>query len=304
MVVRAHSPTLQDPVVPIEPVQHLAPEAVALGARLFVDRRLSGDDTVACIDCHSMQHGAGDGVGVASLPTRRRGEVNSPTLFNVAYDYVFNWTGKFDGLEEQIDGNITNPLTMASSWPRVVEKLSSDRELSNAFTAIYPSGLSPDSVRDALVTYELSLVTPDSRFDRFLRGEAGALTVYERAGYELFKGYGCISCHQGANLGGNMLERLGVLRDYFAAHGPDDTADLGRFNVTGLERDRYVFRVPTLRNVALTAPYFHDGSAATLEDAVDIMGEYQLGRRIEPGDVDLIVQFLGTLTGRYSEPRP
>jgi cytochrome c peroxidase len=172
-----------------------------------VDRRLSGDDTVACIDCHSMQHGAGDGVGVASLPTRRR-------------------------------------------------------------------------------------------------GEAGALTVYERAGYELFKGYGCISCHQGANLGGNMLERLGVLRDYFAAHGPDDTADLGRFNVTGLERDRYVFRVPTLRNVALTAPYFHDGSAATLEDAVDIMGEYQLGRRIEPGDVDLIVQFLGTLTGRYSEPRP
>src|SRR5207248_406151 len=159
--------------------------------------------------------------------------------------------------------------------------------------------VTPPNIRDSIATFERTLMTPNSRFDRYLRGNEAAITSTEKEGYRLFNAYGCTSCHQGANVGGNMFQKMGVAVDYFGQRGEITKADLGRFNVTGEESDRYVFKVPSLRNVALTAPYFHDGSAPTLGAAVARMGTYQLGRSIPREDIGLIIQFLRTLTGEY-----
>jgi cytochrome c peroxidase len=168
--------------------------------------------------------------------------------------------------------------------------------MQRAFREIYPEGITATSVRQAIATYCLSLVTPNSRFDRYLRQEI-TLTSEEQAGYELFREYGCVSCHQGINIGGNMLQRFGVMKDYFAERGHVGPSDYGLYAATGREEDRFVFRVPSLRNVAETGPYFHDGSAETLEDAVVTMARYQLGRELGPLETARIVAFLRTLTG-------
>lgn len=160
-----------------------------------------------------------------------------------------------------------------------------------------------ENVKDAIAEFERSLSTPNSRFDRWLRGDDNAITAEELEGYRKFKSYGCVSCHQGVNIGGNMFETLGAVREYFAERGNVSKADLGRFNVTGKEEDRHVFKVPSLRNVALTSPYFHDGSAKTLDEAVRVMARYQLGRPLPDADAALLVKFLQTLTGEYNGRR-
>jgi cytochrome c peroxidase len=165
-----------------------------------------------------------------------------------------------------------------------------------AFQAIYGDGLQPRNIQDAIATFERSLVTP-SRFDRYLRGDSGAISEQEKRGYELFKSYGCVACHQGVNVGGNMFQTFGVLGNYFKDRGNETEADLGRYTVTQNELDRHVFKVPSLRNVALTAPYFHDGTAPTLEAAVDVMFRYQLGREAPAADKTAIIMFLKSLTG-------
>jgi cytochrome c peroxidase len=169
----------------------------------------------------------------------------------------------------------------------------------NTFERIYSDGLTQFNIKDAIIAYELSLTTPNARFDRFLRGDKKALTASEKEGYQLFKGYGCISCHQGMNVGGNLFQPFGIIGNYFTDRGKVTHADLGRFNVTQDEADRHVFRVPSLRNVALTPPYFHDGSAQTLEKAIAVMVKYQLGRPLEQEQIERIAQFLRTLTGEY-----
>jgi cytochrome c peroxidase len=178
---------------------------------------------------------------------------------------------------------------MASSWEQVLAKLKQDASYPADFARAYPDGLTAANIANAIATYERSLMTPDSRFDRYLRGETTALTSEELAGYRRFKEYGCASCHQGVNVGGNLFQHFGVMRDYFADKKAITDADQGRYNVTHREEDRHVFKVPGLRNVALTAPYFHDGSAQTLEDAVAIMGRYQLGRELSDEDKRLLV---------------
>jgi cytochrome c peroxidase len=188
---------------------------------------------------------------------------------------------------------------MNTTWEQLLAKLRSDQDYVRAFTALYGSGPERTHVLDALASFQRSLVTPDARFDRYLDGQSDALTAEEKQGYELFKSYGCISCHQGRNVGGNLLQRFGVFYDPFAQRANISDADLGRYGVTGSDSDRHVFRVPSLRNVAVTPPYFHDGSAASLTDAVDIMARAQLGRDLPGKDIDLIVKFLGTLTGEY-----
>jgi cytochrome c peroxidase len=155
------------------------------------------------------------------------------------------------------------------------------------------------NVLDALAAYQRSLTTPRARFDRYLAGERTSITADEERGYRLFKSYGCSACHQGVNVGGNLFQKFGIFSDPFTGRGAITQANLGRFAITGMESDRHVFRVPSLRNVAVTAPYFHDGRAATLEEAVEIMALNQLGREIAESDIDLIVKFLGTLTGEY-----
>lgn len=188
---------------------------------------------------------------------------------------------------------------MGSTWDEILGKLRATPSYVRAFAEIFADGIQPQNVRSVIADFERSLLTPDSRFDQFLRGDDAALTADEKAGYLRFKTYGCASCHQGTNAGGNMFETFGAMADYFKERGDVTKSDYGRFNVTGLEEDRFVFKVPSLRNVALTAPYFHDGSAASLEDAVKIMGTYQLGRALSDTDVGLLVKFLKTLTGEH-----
>lgn len=272
---------------------------VALGQRLFHDPRLSADDTISCASCHILAQGGDDGrfrsVGVnGGLST-----VNAPTVFNSGLNFVQFWDGRAPTLELQIDGPVSNPKEMASGWMQILGKLNSDREFRQAFNRVYPDGISEKNIKNAIASFERSLVTPNSRFDQYLEGNKNALTSLELQGYGLFQSYGCASCHQGINIGGNMYEKMGLMGDYFADRGNLTEADNGRFNITHNPDHMHEFRVPSLRNIALTAPYFHDGNAKTLEEAIAIMAKYQLGRPMPKGDLDAIAAFLRTLTGDY-----
>jgi cytochrome c peroxidase len=189
---------------------------------------------------------------------------------------------------------------MGADWETVVATLAKDETYPAAFAALYPDGITQANVTNAIAEYESYLVTP-SPFDRYLRGERDAIPELARQGYETFKAVGCTSCHTGQNVGGTMYQKMGLVRDYFADRGEPTEADLGRFNATHAESDRYFFKVPTLRNVALTAPYLHDGSRQTLEETVQVMGRYQLGRELTDEQVKQIVAFLNTLTGELPE---
>lgn len=281
------------PSAPAQPA-----EKVALGQRLFFEPQLSHDNTLACVGCHSFERGGSDGQRVSTGVGGKVGGVNAPSVFNASLSFVQFWDGRAASLEEQAAGPVHNPLEMASSWAEVIPKLQRDAGYSEAFRRIYPEGITGATIVDAIATYERTLLTPNSRFDRFLTGDRTALNALEQSGYQHFLNYGCASCHQGAAIGGNLFQRFGVMDNFFKSR-PLQPADLGRFNVTGKEEDRHVFKVPSLRNVALTAPYFHDGSAASLEDAVVIMARYQLGREIPMSHVTSIVAFLSSLTGEW-----
>jgi cytochrome c peroxidase len=292
-----------EPIQPIPARVELDAREVALGAALFHDPRLSKDDSISCASCHPLALGGTDrrarSVGVGGA----LGGINTPTVLNSGFWLAQFWDGRAPTLEAQVDGPTQHPAEMASSWPQILDKLGRDPALVAKFDAIYPDGLSAANVRAAIATFERSLITPNSRFDRWLCGEATALSEREQHGYQLFKAFGCISCHHGVGVGGNMFQRFGVARDYFAGRELT-SADLGRFAVTRDPNDKHVFKVPSLRNVALTAPYFHDGSAATLHDAVTTMGRVQLGRKLADRDVESLVAFLGTLTGELPGAQP
>jgi cytochrome c peroxidase len=291
------SPTATDsPFAPLPLALDLDPRKVALGARLYIDRRLSGDGLVACVDCHALDRGGANAEARSTLPGRKPVPVNVPSIFNAAFYFRFGWSGRFEDIGQQLDFAMQSPAAMAGTWGRAVAASADDPAYAREFAALYPEGMSPESVREVLALYSLSLLTPNSRFDRFLRGER-TLSADEQRGYDLFREYGCASCHQGIDVGGNMYQHFGVMEDYFANRGQLTEADYGLFNATKREEDKFVFRVPSLRNVALTAPYFHDASAATLEGAVTTMARFQLGRRLGDAERGQIVAFLGTLTG-------
>ena len=295
------------PAEPLQPVPQSHgqdPRKAELGRKLFNDPRLSANSTVSCASCHDLNHAGVDGrrfsVGFGGKPSA----VNTPTVLNAALNFRQFWNGRTASLEDQVDAVIQNPVEMGSRWPDVLGKLGADAAYRSAFAAAYPDGVTAANVRNALASYERTLITPDSRFDRYLRGDAQAISPQERAGYDKFKQYGCTACHQGVNVGGNMFQKFGVMGDYFARRGTPTEADQGRFLVTGDPADRHVFRVPSLRNVAQTAPYFHDGSATTLEEAVDVMFRYQLGRTASREDKAAIVRFLQTLSVPPARPAP
>jgi cytochrome c peroxidase len=286
-----------EPIKPISLTRTADPARTELGRRLFHDVRLSANNRVACVSCHDLTHGGADSrahsLGIGGKPTA----VNTPTVFNAALNFRQFWNGRADSLEAQIDAVIENPDEMGSTWPDVVAKVAQDASYKTGFTEAYPDGVTQANIRNAIATFERTLLTPNSPFDRYLLGDTDAISAGEKAGYLKFKQYGCVACHQGVNIGGNMYQKFGVMGDYFTQRGNPTDADLGRFLVTRNEEDRHVFKVPSLRNVALTAPYFHDASAKTLEDAVDVMFRYQLGRAASPEDKGLIIRFLKTLTG-------
>jgi cytochrome c peroxidase len=289
----------QEPLVPLPLHVAADPARVALGERLFHEVRLSGRNTIACATCHRLEHGGADGLPRAMAATGTSLLRNTPTIFNVAFNAAYNWDGGVRTLEAHAERVLLSPALMQTTWPALLAKLRAIPDYQVAFTALYPGGLTPAHVLDALATYERSLVTPNARFDRFLRNQPEALSPVERRGYDIFKAYGCVACHQGVNVGGSMFQKFGIFQEAPASHDPARPVDLGRFLLTQVLRDREVFRVPSLRNVALTAPYFHDGRAPTLEVAVTIMARVQLGRTLSQEDTHAIVQFLHTLTGEY-----
>jgi cytochrome c peroxidase len=255
------------------------PRRVLLGEKLFGDKRLSHDNTHSCSSCHDIGTN-GASANTSDMPEGQPMSLNTPTVFNASLNFRMNWEGNFRSLQEGAENSLRNPAIMASSADEVVRKLRSDPETVMQFRDVY--GREPDiaAVLDAIATYERSLVTPDSRFDRWLAGEADAITPDELSGYQVFKSLGCVSCHQGVNVGGNLFQRHGV------------------FHPLG-SPEPVLLRVPSLRNVATTAPYFHDGSTSTLPEAVKAMGIAQLDRVLTDQQITAIVAFLNTLTGNY-----
>ncbi|WP_416770398.1 cytochrome-c peroxidase [Pseudomonas sp. RHF3.3-3] len=288
---------LDEPLKPLPDIPQQDPRQVELGRQLFNEKRLSINDSLSCATCHQLDKG---GVDDKPLSIGFHGEtvaVNTPTVFNAALNFKQFWNGRADSLEDQVGQVLQSPIEMGNNWPNIIDTLVKDPAYKAAFAAAYRDGVTEANVRNALATYERTLLTPNSRFDQYLKGNTDILSLDEKYGYQRFKDYGCIACHQGVNIGGNMFQKFGVMGDYFKARGNPTAADDGRFLVTGDEDDRHVFKVPSLRNVALTAPYFHDSSAKTLEEAVDVMFTYQLGRIPSAEDKRLIVLFLKTLTG-------
>ena len=285
-----------------EPIQALsmpderAPELVELGARLFFEARLSRDASISCASCHDLDQGGDDGRALPLGIDQRQGHLNTLSVLNAALNTAYFWDGRAQSLEAQVEGPIGAADEMASNWPDIVGRLSRGPSYARQFAVCFEQGITADTVKRALSAFERRLITTGSRFDRWLEGDTSALTPLELEGYAVFKSVGCTACHQGRNLGGNMFERLGVMGDYFAERGNVTAADNGRFNVTHDEDDRHVFRVPTLRNVELTAPYFHDGSTPTLQQAVRVMARFQLGRQLSEGQITTVVAFLKTLT--------
>src|SRR6185436_12045908 len=264
----ARAQMLDEPIKPLPQKMDLDARKVDLGKKLFHDKRLSKDNSLSCASCHDIAKGGVDGQQFATGIKGQVGPINTPTVLNSGLNFRQFWNGRAATLEDQAAGPVHNPGEMGSNWAEVLGKLNQDAALVGQFRALYADGLQPKNIQDAIATFERSLITP-SRFDRYLNGESNAINGDEKQGYQLFKNYGCVACHQGQGVGGNMYQTFGVLGNYFKDKGKVTEADLGRFTVTKNELDRHVFKVPSLRNVELTAPYFHDGSAKTLEEAID-----------------------------------
>jgi cytochrome c peroxidase len=270
----------QEPITPIPASPARDSRRLGLGEQLFGDRRLSHDNTRSCKSCHDIQRNGASANAHDVSPEGAPIALNTPTVFNAALNFRLNWEGNFRSLERGAEQTLRNPAIMASSAEEVVGKLRADPEMAGRFRDAYGRQLDVAALLDAIAAYLRSLVTPDSRFDRWLAGETDAITPEEYSGYQLFKSLGCISCHQGVNVGGNLFQRHGI------------------FHPIGSEEPVLV-RVPSLRNVATTPPYFHDGSATTLSEAVKTMGLAQLDRKLTDMQIAAIVTFLNTLTGTY-----
>lgn len=286
----------------IEPIPYSVArplEKVALGKQLFNDTRLSHDQRESCATCHPLDRGGVDGLPRAMSIDSNRVLRNTPTVFNAVFNFSFNWDGSAPSLEAQAEGVILDRAQFATTWPELLGKLQADDGYMASFRAAYADGITRNNVLDALANYQSTLITPNSRFDRYLRGQRDALSADEQEGLQLFKSYGCVACHQGLNIGGNLFQKFGVFRDPQPDRPASIAPDPGRFALTGNVRDREVFRVPSLRNIELTGPYFHDGRAATLEDAVQTMAKVQLGRTLKARETDVITRFLRTLTGEF-----
>ena len=295
-------------ISPLERLGHLDAKKVALGDQLFHDPRLSADNSISCAHCHDLVNGGGtDNLPHSFGVQGSEGNINTPTVYNAAYNLAQFWDGRAKTLEAQIDGPTHNPAEMASNWMQIIEKLTKDPVYRQSFKQAYGEKvITAEHIKDAIATFERSLITVDSPFDQYLRGQDDAISSDAKKGYALFQSYGCVSCHQGSNFGGNMFQTLGIFGDYFKDRGGEITlADAGRLNVTQDHADQHRFKVPSLRLVTLTAPYFHDGSIETLPDAIHTMAKYQLGRSIPESDVTLMITFLHSLVGTlYREDAP
>jgi cytochrome c peroxidase len=290
-----------EPVQPLPLSIELDPDRVALGDKLYHDPRLSGDDTISCATCHDLSKGGTDQAKSSTGIGGQVGPINSPTTLNSGFFVRQFWDGRAGTLEEQAAGPVHNPIEMGSNWEQVIPKLKEDKDYVAAFKNIYgDEGITGDNIVDAIATFERSLITPNSRFDQFLRGDAEALTAEEKEGWEIFKASGCVTCHVGQAMGGQSFERMGLKDDYFAERGNVQEVDKGLANFTKKDDDLHKFKVPSLRNIAITYPYFHDGETVDLKDAVKIMSRFQEGDEFTDSEAEKVTAFLKTLTGELN----
>ena len=279
-----------EPITPLPKKVEVDEKKALLGKELFFDTQLSKDNTISCASCHDLANGGDDGLVVSFGINGKQGDINAPTVYNAVFNISQFWDGRAHDLQEQAAGPVENPVEMGNSFKALVKKLRRT-PYKKKFAAIYKDGITKNNITDAIAEYEKTLITPDSPFDKYLEGDKDAISEDAKKGYELFKTKGCIACHQGKNIGGNMYNKFGIFQDTNSTH-------LGRYNVTHNERDKYYFKVPTLRNIAKTAPYFHDGRTYDLKEAVLLMARYQLGRKITNEELDNIVAFLHSLNGQ------
>ena len=282
-----------EPIKPIAPAVIIEPEKVELGKKLFFDPRLSMSGIISCNTCHNLSLGGTDNLKTSIGHKWQAGPVNSPTVFNSSLSIAQFWDGRAANLKEQAAGPIQAEVEMAMPHTLAVDVIKSIPGYVEIMQQVYGTPeVNLDRITDAIAAFEETLVTPNSRFDQWLMGDDSAITAKELAGYQLFKNSGCVACHNGEALGGTSFQKMGLVAPYESSSPAE-----GRFAVTGKDKDRFSFKVPTLRNVELTYPYFHDGEAATLEEATDIMGRLQLGRKYSAEEIEMLVAFMKTLTG-------
>jgi cytochrome c peroxidase len=282
-----------EPIEPIERAKIANRPMAELGKKLYFDPRLSRSGFISCNSCHNLSLGGSDNLKTSIGHQWQKGPINAPTVLNSSMNVAQFWDGRAETLKAQAGGPIANPGEMAFTHELAVEMLGTIPGYVTEFQNVFgPGAIDIDKVTTAIAAFEETLVTPNARFDRWLRGERRAITLEEEGGYALFKSSGCTACHNGPAAGGASFRKMGIVEPYRT----DNPAE-GRVAVTGRDADRFSFKVPTLRNVELTYPYFHDGAADTLAEAVDVMGRIQLGKRYTPDELGKIVAFLKTLTG-------
>jgi cytochrome c peroxidase len=283
----------KEPIDPIRPAQEINLAQAELGKKLYFDPRLSKSGFISCNSCHNLSMGGTDNLKTSIGHNWQQGPINAPTVLNSSLNLAQFWDGRAADLKEQAGGPIANPGEMAFTHTLAIDVLASIPRYVAEFKLVFGvDEINIDQVTQAIAEFEKTLVTPNSRFDQWLMGNGDAITEKELAGYHLFKQAGCIACHNGPALGGNSFQKMGVVKPYNAKSPAE-----GLSAVTGKDADRFKFKVPTLRNVEMTYPYFHDGEAETLSEAVDVMGQLQLGKKFSDEENSQIVAFLKTLTG-------
>lgn len=282
-----------EPISPIKPPQEINLGMVELGKKLYFDPRLSKSGFISCNSCHNLSMGGTDNIPTSIGDKWQQGPINAPTVLNSSLNVAQFWDGRAADLQAQAGGPIANPGEMGFTHTLAVGVLESIPGYVREFKLVFGTdAITIEEITAAIAEFEKTLVTPNSRFDQWLLGDTAALSAEERVGYKLFKESGCVACHNGEAVGGNSFQKMGVVEPYHAKSEAQ-----GRSAVTGKDADRFNFKVPTLRNVEMTYPYFHDGAANTLTEAVDIMGRLQLGKTFTDKENAAIVAFLKTLTG-------
>ncbi|MCB9096677.1 MAG: cytochrome-c peroxidase [Aliarcobacter sp.] len=279
----------KEPITPIPLEIEFDKEKANLGKELFFDPILSKDNTISCHSCHILEQGGDDNLQFSFGVDGKVGNMNSPTVFNSTFNFVQFWDGRAKNLQEQAQGPITNEVEMAHTFEEII-KILNNTEYKEKFRKIYKDGVTKNNITDSLAQFQKTLITPNSPFDKYLRGDKNAISKEQKQGYELFKNQGCIACHHGVNVGGNLYAKFGLISEL-------QSDSKGRYEVTKNELDKYYFKVPTLRNIELTSPYLHDGRIEELEDVVKFMAHYQLGKSLSEEEVKKIVLFLKSLTG-------
>ncbi len=289
-----------EPVWPVVAPKNLDARKVKLGSILYHHTALSGDNTVSCATCHPLNKGGVDGLQTSTGIRKQKGDINAPTVYNAVFNHRQFWDGRADNLQSQAGGPPLNKVEMdGGDWNKIAQRLEKDAQFAKEFKTVYPDGFSEKNITDAIAVFESTLVTVDSDFDLYLKGNENAMDERAKKGYQLFKKMGCAVCHSGRNLGGQTFEYMGLKADYFKKRG-----DVGKINDAGLvsftkdERDTRKFKTPTLRNVVLTAPYFHDGATDNLKEAVEIMAKFQRDKNLTDEEIADIVKFLEALTGK------